>query len=86
MTNIEAELIVREIGKVRVQKKINLYSFDAWFLFGVTNRIYSALLLTKAQRRYLMLILYKLKNDKYLKNKGDEKWKSTSNQSWDHAT
>lgn len=76
MTNLEAEGILREIGKVRVIKKINLISFDSWFLFGISNRIYNALVLTKNQQKYMLLILYKLKNDKYNSSKklikGDE--------------
>lgn len=73
MTNLEAEVILREIGKVRVAKKITLISFDSWFLFGVSNRIYNALLLTKNQQKYMLLILFKLKNDKYKTLfKGDE--------------
>lgn len=65
MTNLEAEQILKEIGRHRVIKKITLQSFDAWFLFGISNRIYNALLLTTQQRKYLLLILYKIKNNKY---------------------
>lgn len=74
MTNLEAEKILREIGKLRVANKITLYHFDAWFLFGISNRIYRALVLTKQQQKYMLLILYKIKNNTYLKKKkGDIK-------------
>lgn len=73
MTNLEAEGVLREIGKVRVAKKVSLISFDSWFLFGISNRIYNALVLTKNQQKYMLLILYKLKNDKYkTPTRGDE--------------
>lgn len=78
MTNLEADKILREIGRIRVENKVTLYHFDAWFLFGISNRIYSALLLTKQQQKYMLLILYRLKNNTYLKkNKGDEDEKRT---------
>lgn len=65
MTNLEAEKILREIGKIRVTNKIALYSFDSWFLFGVSNRIYNACILTRNQQKYMLLILFKLKNGTY---------------------
>ena len=73
MTNLEAEKILKEIGKLRVSKNITLYHFDAWFLFGISNRIYNALILTKQQQKYMLLILFRIKNDSYTKRKkGDE--------------
>lgn len=65
MTNHEAEMVVREIGRLRFKNKIKLYNFDAWFLFNITNQIYQSRTLTKNQSKYLLLILYRIKEFKY---------------------
>lgn len=69
MTNLEADIILKEIGKLRVSNNIKLYPFDAWFLFGISNRIYNALILTHQQQKYMLLILYKIKNNCYIEKR-----------------
>lgn len=69
MTNQEVLNTLKEIGRIRYEKRIRLYEFDAWFLFGISMRVNNALLLTAGQKRYLLLVLYKIKNDKYIKTK-----------------
>lgn len=73
MTNREAEFIVREIGKLRTKNKINLYYYDAWFLFGITNQIYNASVLSRGQQQYMLIILHKLKEGLYVRKSVKDK-------------
>lgn len=65
MTNHEVTLIIREIGQLRFTNKVRLYSFDAWFLFGIYNRIDNAVIITEGQSKYLLILLHRIKENTY---------------------
>lgn len=69
MTNQEAKNVIMEVGRLRIKNNVKLYPYDAWFLFGVSNRIYNALVVTEQQKKYLLLILFNIKNNCYIKKK-----------------
>lgn len=65
MTNLELDLVIKEIGKIRTVKRVKLIDFDAWFLYNIKERIDNAYALTSGQQKYMLLILHKLKENTY---------------------
>ena len=65
MTNHEVTLLIRELGQIRFVNKIKLYSFDSWFLFGIAKKVYQGTTITEGQRRYLLVLFTRIKENTY---------------------
>jgi hypothetical protein len=67
MTQQEIRDTIKEIGACRFKYRIILQKEDCWFLYNINERIQQAEIITPKQEKYLLLILYLVRENKYTK-------------------